>query len=144
MDVYTRNYSDIEITILYCGAAIRMKGLVIILKRWNLEIHFMLGQGYKVKVCIIIGYRSSSRGINSLLSRLLKLTSSFTILILAGVVFLHISIDLLNDYWDYVKGIDKITKRTKFSGVQEYCPVVFLKRSTFTLLVYCSWLWDLL
>ncbi|MGE5661600.1 MAG: prenyltransferase, partial [Ignavibacteriales bacterium] len=41
---------------------------------------------------------------------------SFTILILAGVVFLHFSIDLLNDYWDYVKGIDKITKRTKFSG----------------------------
>ena len=45
-----------------------------------------------------------------------QINISFTILILAGVVFLHISIDLLNDYWDYIKGIDKITKRTKFSG----------------------------
>ena len=26
--------------------AIRMKGVVIILKRWNLEIHFMLGLEY--------------------------------------------------------------------------------------------------
>jgi 1,4-dihydroxy-2-naphthoate octaprenyltransferase len=33
-----------------------------------------------------------------------------------GVICLHISIDLLNDYWDYKRGIDKVTKRTKFSG----------------------------
>jgi 1,4-dihydroxy-2-naphthoate octaprenyltransferase len=41
---------------------------------------------------------------------------NYTILTLAGVLFLHASIDLLNDYWDYKRGIDKITKRTKFSG----------------------------
>jgi 1,4-dihydroxy-2-naphthoate octaprenyltransferase len=29
---------------------------------------------------------------------------------------LHASVDLLNDYWDYKRGIDIITKRTKFSG----------------------------
>jgi 1,4-dihydroxy-2-naphthoate polyprenyltransferase len=52
---------------------------------------------------------------------------SFTILILAGVVFLHVSIDLLNDYWDYVKGIDKITKRTKFSGGTGVLPTGLLK-----------------
>ena len=52
---------------------------------------------------------------------------SFTILILAGVVFLHFSIDLLNDYWDYVKGIDKITKRTKFSGGTGVLPTGLLK-----------------
>jgi 1,4-dihydroxy-2-naphthoate octaprenyltransferase len=52
---------------------------------------------------------------------------SFTILILAGVVFLHFSIDLLNDYWDYVKGIDKITKRTKFSGGTGVLPAGLLK-----------------
>jgi 1,4-dihydroxy-2-naphthoate octaprenyltransferase len=52
---------------------------------------------------------------------------SFTILILAGVVFLHFSIDLLNDYWDYVKGIDKITKRTKFSGGTGVLPSGLLK-----------------
>jgi 1,4-dihydroxy-2-naphthoate octaprenyltransferase len=32
------------------------------------------------------------------------------------VVFLHASVDLLNDYWDYKRGIDSATKRTKFSG----------------------------
>jgi 1,4-dihydroxy-2-naphthoate octaprenyltransferase len=33
-----------------------------------------------------------------------------------GVIALHASVDLLNDYWDYRTGIDKVTKRTKFSG----------------------------
>ncbi len=56
-----------------------------------------------------------------------QINISFTILILAGVVFLHISIDLLNDYWDYVKGIDKITKRTKFSGGTGVLPSGLLK-----------------
>lgn len=52
---------------------------------------------------------------------------SYTILILTGVVFLHLSIDLLNDYWDYVKGIDKITRRTKFSGGTGVLPSGLLK-----------------
>lgn len=33
-----------------------------------------------------------------------------------GIIALHASVDLLNDYWDYKRGIDKITKRTPFSG----------------------------
>lgn len=33
-----------------------------------------------------------------------------------GVIFLHASVDLLNDYWDYKRGIDTVTTRTKFSG----------------------------
>jgi 1,4-dihydroxy-2-naphthoate octaprenyltransferase len=33
-----------------------------------------------------------------------------------GVIFLHASVDIFNDYWDYKRGIDTITKRTKFSG----------------------------
>jgi 1,4-dihydroxy-2-naphthoate octaprenyltransferase len=33
-----------------------------------------------------------------------------------GVVFLHASVDLLNDYWDHRRGIDSSTTRTKFSG----------------------------
>jgi 1,4-dihydroxy-2-naphthoate octaprenyltransferase len=32
------------------------------------------------------------------------------------VVFLHASVDLLNDYWDHKRGIDSTTRRTKFSG----------------------------
>lgn len=34
----------------------------------------------------------------------------------AGVIFLHASVDLLNDYWDHKRGIDSATTRTKFSG----------------------------
>ena len=33
-----------------------------------------------------------------------------------GVIFLHASVDLLNDYWDHKRGIDSVTTRTKFSG----------------------------
>ena len=33
-----------------------------------------------------------------------------------GVIFLHASVDLLNDYWDHKRGIDGATARTKFSG----------------------------
>jgi 1,4-dihydroxy-2-naphthoate octaprenyltransferase len=40
----------------------------------------------------------------------------FAVLTLAGVVALHASVDLLNDYWDYKRQIDTETKRTKFSG----------------------------
>jgi 1,4-dihydroxy-2-naphthoate polyprenyltransferase len=38
------------------------------------------------------------------------------ILTYVGVVFLHASVDLLNDYWDHRRGIDSSTTRTKFSG----------------------------
>lgn len=34
----------------------------------------------------------------------------------AGVIALHASVDLLNDYWDFKRRIDTETKRTKFSG----------------------------
>jgi 1,4-dihydroxy-2-naphthoate octaprenyltransferase len=40
----------------------------------------------------------------------------YALLTYIGVVFLHASVDLLNDYWDYKRGIDVATKRTKFSG----------------------------
>ena len=33
-----------------------------------------------------------------------------------GVIFLHASVDIFNDYWDYKRGIDTTTNRTKFSG----------------------------
>lgn len=40
----------------------------------------------------------------------------YALLTYIGVVFLHASVDLLNDYWDHKRGIDSATKRTKFSG----------------------------
>ena len=39
-----------------------------------------------------------------------------TVLTFAGVIALHASVDLLNDYWDFKRNIDTETKRTKFSG----------------------------
>ncbi len=41
---------------------------------------------------------------------------SYAILTYLGIMALHASVDLLNDYWDYKRGIDKLTKRTPFSG----------------------------
>jgi 1,4-dihydroxy-2-naphthoate octaprenyltransferase len=41
---------------------------------------------------------------------------SYAILTYLGIMALHASVDLLNDYWDYKRGIDKLTKRTQFSG----------------------------
>ena len=37
-------------------------------------------------------------------------------LTLAGVLALHASVDLLNDYWDHRRGIDAQTTKTPFSG----------------------------
>ena len=34
----------------------------------------------------------------------------------SGVLALHASVDLLNDYWDFKRGIDLQTHRTKISG----------------------------
>ena len=33
-----------------------------------------------------------------------------------GVIFLHASVDIFNDYWDFKRGIDTTTTRTKYSG----------------------------
>jgi 1,4-dihydroxy-2-naphthoate polyprenyltransferase len=44
-----------------------------------------------------------------------------------GIFCLHSSVDLLNDYWDYKRGIDLITKKTKFSGGTGVLPEGLLK-----------------
>jgi 1,4-dihydroxy-2-naphthoate octaprenyltransferase len=54
----------------------------------------------------------------------------YALLTLAGVFSLHASIDLLNDYWDYKRGIDKVTKRTKFSGGSGVIPENILSPKT--------------
>ena len=40
----------------------------------------------------------------------------YALLTYFGILCLHISVDLLNDYSDFKRGIDTNTKRTKFSG----------------------------
>jgi len=51
------------------------------------------------------------------------------ILIFAGVMALHASVDLLNDFWDF-RGIDTKTKRTKMSGGTGVLPEGLLKPSS--------------
>jgi len=48
-------------------------------------------------------------------------------LTLGGVLALHASVDLFNDYWDFKRGIDTQTKRTKFSGGTGVLPDGLLK-----------------
>ena len=48
----------------------------------------------------------------------------------AGVMALHASVDLLNDYWDFKRGIDTKTTRTKMSGGTGVLPEGLLKPST--------------
>ena len=50
-----------------------------------------------------------------------------TILTMAGVLCLHASVDLLNDYWDFKRGIDTTTQRTKMSGGSGVLPDGLLK-----------------
>jgi 1,4-dihydroxy-2-naphthoate polyprenyltransferase len=54
----------------------------------------------------------------------------FAILTFIGIFCLHSSVDLFNDYWDYKRGIDLITKRTKFSGGTGVLPEGLLKPNT--------------
>ena len=52
------------------------------------------------------------------------------ILTFAGVMALHASVDLLNDYWDFKRGIDTKTTRTKMSGATGVLPEGLLKPSS--------------
>ena len=58
-------------------------------------------------------------------------TSSITIfdaiLTICGVLALHASVDLLNDYWDFKRGIDTTTHRTKMSGGSGVLPEGLLR-----------------
>ena len=49
------------------------------------------------------------------------------ILTMCGVLALHASVDLLNDYWDFKRGIDTTTQRTKMSGGTGVLPEGLLK-----------------
>jgi len=51
------------------------------------------------------------------------------VLTLGGVLALHASVDLLNDYWDFRRGIDMKTQRTKMSGGTGVLPEGLLQPS---------------
>ena len=48
---------------------------------------------------------------------------------MGGVLALHASVDLLNDYWDFKRGIDSQTTRTKMSGGTGVLPEGLLRPS---------------
>jgi len=58
-------------------------------------------------------------------------TGSITVfdaaLTMGGVLALHASVDLLNDYWDFKRKIDTVTQRTKMSGGSGVLPEGLLK-----------------
>jgi len=51
------------------------------------------------------------------------------VLTMGGVLALHASVDLLNDYWDFKRKIDTVTQRTKMSGGSGVLPEGLLKPS---------------
>src|SRR6185503_6973740 len=56
-----------------------------------------------------------------------NLSLFYAILTYIGIFCLHSSVDLLNDYWDFKRGIDLRTKKTKFSGGTGVLPQGLLK-----------------
>lgn len=70
-----------------------------------IRVRFLLASVISVFVALALSWRQNA-----------TLDVFDALLTLAGVVALHISVDLLNDYWDFKRGIDTATDRTKMSG----------------------------
>ena len=84
-----------------------------------IRVRFLLASVIAVSVGLAINWRQ-----NSIIEPL------DAVLTFAGVMALHASVDLLNDYWDYKRGIDTVTKRTKMSGGTGVLPEGLLQPSS--------------
>ena len=84
-----------------------------------IRVRFLLASIIAVSVGLAINWRQNS-----------TVDPLAAVLTFAGVISLHASVDLLNDYWDYKRGIDTITKRTKMSGGTGVLPEGLLKPSS--------------
>ncbi|MDM8000913.1 MAG: prenyltransferase [Dehalococcoidia bacterium] len=56
-----------------------------------------------------------------------NLNAAHVILTLVGALLAHISVNVLNDYFDYTSGVDLATRRTPFSGGSGILPAGLLK-----------------
>jgi len=83
-----------------------------------IRIKFLLASVIAVSLGLSMSYWNTGR-----------LDAIHSVVTMAGVISLHASVDLLNDYWDFKRGIDTITKRTKFSGGTGVLPEGLLKPS---------------
>jgi 1,4-dihydroxy-2-naphthoate polyprenyltransferase len=90
------------------------------LDRWLRAIRFKYLTATLIASAIGISYAYMTHSLFDL---------DFALLTLTGVFCLHASIDLLNDYWDYKRGIDKTNKRTRFSGGSGVIPENILSPS---------------
>jgi 1,4-dihydroxy-2-naphthoate octaprenyltransferase len=93
---------------------------VELLDRWLRAIRFKFLTATLIASAIGISYAHMRYSLFDL---------DFALLTLTGVFSLHASIDLLNDYWDYKRGIDKTNKRTRFSGGSGVIPENILSPS---------------
>lgn len=84
-----------------------------------IRIKFLLASVISVSLGLAISYWQT---------RTIDIMSA--VITMGGVVALHSSVDLLNDYWDFKRGIDSLTKRTKFSGGTGVLPEGLLKPSS--------------
>lgn len=84
-----------------------------------IRVKFLLASVIAVSVGLALNWWQ-----NSLLD---ILTAGLTF---AGVMALHASVDLLNDFWDFKRGIDTATIRTKMSGGTGVLPEGLLKPSS--------------
>src|ERR671924_1124145 len=82
-------------------------GKKVLLSSWlrAIRIRFLLASVIAVSNGLAIAYWKNA-----------TIDPLYAALTYVGVVFLHASVDLLNDYWDHKRGIDSATRRTKFSG----------------------------
>ncbi|GBL42246.1 1,4-dihydroxy-2-naphthoate octaprenyltransferase [Nitrosarchaeum sp.] len=84
-----------------------------------IRVRFLLASVIAVSVGLAINWRQNY-----------TIDPLAAVLTFAGVISLHASVDLLNDYWDYKRGIDTITKRTKMSGGTGVLPEGLLQPSS--------------
>ncbi len=89
-----------------------------IVKTWVLETRpqFLL----LVPVCVFTGVAVS-------LYERYPFNALYFILAFIGALFAHISVNVLNDYFDYKSGIDLKTQRTPFSGGSGILPAALLE-----------------
>jgi 1,4-dihydroxy-2-naphthoate polyprenyltransferase len=89
--IYYETFQKIRKVVLLWSRAIRVK--------------FLLASAIAVTNGIAISYWKSG-----------YIDFGYALLTYLGIMCLHISVDLLNDYSDFKRGIDTTTKRTKYSG----------------------------
>ena len=84
-----------------------------------IRVRFLLASVIAVSVGLAISWWQTS-----------QIDVFYAALTMGGVMALHASVDLLNDYWDFKRGIDTQTKRTKMSGGTGVLPEGLLKPSS--------------